>query len=122
MQLLQPEVLSERAEPDVAQLQLRIPPELDYFAGHFAGFPILPGVVQLNWAIDYARRLFAVEGAFEALDNLKFQAPIRPDLEVLLQLRWDGEQGRLEFAYSDGARRYSSGRVHFAKTSDGAKA
>lgn len=113
MPLLQPEILSERIEADAAQLQLRIAPELDYFAGHFAGFPILPGVVQLNWAIGYARERLGVKGVFAELDNLKFQAPIQPPLEVALQLRWDAVRRRLEFSYSDAARKYSSGRVLF---------
>lgn len=46
----------------VAQLQLHMPQDLIYFEGHFPGFQILPGVVQLDWAIHFACKLFNIQG------------------------------------------------------------
>jgi 3-hydroxymyristoyl/3-hydroxydecanoyl-(acyl carrier protein) dehydratase len=110
---LQPEILSEEQQGSRLHLQLRVPSALEHFNGHFPGLPILPGVVQLDWAIRIATRHYAIEPPFSALENLKFQAPVRPDLELSLELDWDANRGRLEFLYRAGARKYSSGRIRF---------
>jgi 3-hydroxymyristoyl/3-hydroxydecanoyl-(acyl carrier protein) dehydratase len=41
-----------------ATYRLRVPPTLEHFRGHFPGFPILPGVVQLDWAVRFGRLHF----------------------------------------------------------------
>lgn len=113
MPLLQPEILSEKTTGPRVLVELRVPSALEHFEGHFPGLPILPGVVQLDWAIRMAIQRFGIEAPFNALENLKFQAPVKPEFLLSLKLDWDVEQGRLEFAYSDGVRKYSSGRVRF---------
>ena len=110
---LQPEILSEERIDAGLRLQLRVPATLDHFEGHFPGLPILPGVVQLDWAIQIATRHFAIDTPFNALENLKFQAPVQPELELSLELNWDADRKRLEFLYRTGDRKHSSGRVCF---------
>lgn len=106
-----PEVLARRDEGEEIVFDLRVPPELDFFAGHFPGRPILPGVVQIHWAIAFARELGWVQGDFEALEQLKFNALIRPAACLELRLRRSA-QG-LQFSYSEEETRCSSGRVRF---------
>ncbi|KAB2840154.1 MAG: AMP-binding protein, partial [Burkholderiales bacterium] len=64
-----PEVMARRREGETLVLQLRVAPELDFFAGHFPSQPILPGVMQVHWAIHFARLEALTEGEFQALEQ-----------------------------------------------------
>jgi acyl-coenzyme A synthetase/AMP-(fatty) acid ligase/3-hydroxymyristoyl/3-hydroxydecanoyl-(acyl carrier protein) dehydratase len=111
---LSPEIVGivrPHEDPHAVVLDLHIPSQLAHFAGHFPDAAILPGVVQIDWAIRFARKYCALHGEFSALENLKFLAVILPGAKVQLSLKWDGE--RLEFAYSTALRKHSSGRVIF---------
>ncbi|WP_263768849.1 AMP-binding protein [Propionivibrio soli] len=95
------------------RIAMLIPPSLEHFAGHFPGMPILPGVVQVDWAIRFCREYLGVSGDFLSLENVKFTALILPGALVELSLDWNAANGRLEFAYTGGERAYSKGRVVF---------
>ena len=94
-------------------LDLHVPPEITHFAGHFPGAAILPGVVQVDWAIHFARQYLPVEGVFSALEKLKFLAVIRPDARVQLALSWDAEHRSLTFSYATATQKYALGNVLF---------
>ncbi len=89
----------------------------EVFSGHFPAAAILPGVVQLDWAISLARQAFAVEGPVARLEVLKFQAPILPGMVFDAVLEWDLELQRLLFQYRSSNRIHASGRVYFGQTS-----
>lgn len=112
-----PEVLEIQIddEPDSAVLSLRIPYTLFYFSGHFPGNPVLPGVVQLEWALHHANNIFDGLGELSRLESLKFQHIIQPGDLVNLALNWDTSRSRLTFVYSSALHNYSSGRVVFNK-------
>lgn len=114
---LQPQLLSVRTEADAASLDLLVSKDLDYFRGHFPGLPILPGVVQVDWAIRFAQEHLGIPAdRFIALKALKFSAPVRPDTRLSLQLQWRPDSNRLEFSYTAGARKYASGQAVFSGT------
>ncbi len=94
-------------------LNLELPATLAFFPGHFPGVPILPGVIQVYWAIHFARTAGWADGEFEALEQLKFNALIRPG--DALQLRLSMHDEVLHFHYSVGAQRCASGRVRFRR-------
>jgi len=52
---------------------LFLPENLVYFDGHFEDMPILPGVVQIHWAIELACEHLKIEGEFIGVDILKFK-------------------------------------------------
>ncbi|HTL99282.1 MAG TPA: hypothetical protein VL181_10810 [Holophagaceae bacterium] len=93
---------------------LEVAPEHPAFEGHFPDLPILPGVVQVDWALRLGGEVFGPLGDFESLEHLKFQAVIRPGEPLRLSLAWDAEQRELAFAYTGGAEKKSSGFARFA--------
>ena len=111
--MLQPEILASSADGATATYRIRVPPALEHFKGHFPGFPILPGIVQLDWAVRLGRRHFAGLEDSSGVDNFKCQALVFPDAELTLELRRD-ETG-LHFRYYDAQRTYSSGKILFGK-------
>jgi 3-hydroxymyristoyl/3-hydroxydecanoyl-(acyl carrier protein) dehydratase len=112
MMLILPEVLGVPSQtPRGVRLCLRLPAELWYFQGHFPGAGILPAVVQLDWAMHYAKELLGVSGTFTGMDRLKFRRVLRPGDEPELQLEHRPDKQRLEFSYSTLRGRHSSGQL-----------
>lgn len=93
--------------------RVRVPYELPVFRGHFPSRPIVPGVVQIGWAVDIARAQGVVSGAFAGISGAKFRRVLQPGMN--LGLRLDGHDGRrqLSFEYSLGSMVVSGGRVQF---------
>ncbi len=98
-------------------LSLLVQPELHYFPNHFPDYPLLPGVVQLDWAIHFGRKTLQARGDFCRMDNIKFQAIVQPGQKLDLHLQWHAENGRLEFAYKQDEKTFSSGVVILAVAS-----
>ncbi len=109
----EPIVVAERVAPPEAELRLEIPRDLEYFEGHFDGAPIVPGVVQLKWAVDAARHRLGLRGEVVGMDALKFQHVLLPGAVATLTLRWVADDGKLYFSYECAAKRISSGRLMF---------
>lgn len=119
MNSLLPELLAlrPRDEDDALTMDLHVPPELAHFPGHFPGIPILPGVVQIDWAIRLARQHLNVQGEFESMENIKFQALVLPDARLTLVLTWNAVRRQLDFSYANSQRKYSTGRIVFCAAS-----
>lgn len=111
----------ERRETPQGQLEidLDLPSTLYWFQGHFAAQPLLPGVAQLEWAINYATELLAPGFRFHSVQSVKFQAPLLPENKVTLTLNWQEERQVLTFSYQrhDGEARQtaSSGKVRLCR-------
>lgn len=109
---LQPERIDMRESDGNWQLTLGIPPDLAHFSGHFPQTPVLPGVVQIDWALALARELITdLPPHFAGMEVLKFQQLARPGDQLMLTLRFDPERGKLHFAYRNGDAPCSSGRI-----------
>ncbi|MFH0024196.1 AMP-binding protein [Pseudomonas fluorescens] len=106
-----PEVLEQIETNGEWSLQLSVPPDLAYFSGHFPKAPVLPGVVQVEWALNLGRQLLKLDGAFAGMEVLKFQQLVRPGDEIQLHLRFDAERRKLYFAYRNDTATCSSGRI-----------
>ncbi|MDB6144077.1 MAG: AMP-binding protein [Pseudomonas sp.] len=108
----EPELLSQQQVEDELRLELIIPPDLAYFSGHFPQTPVLPGVVQVDWALSLGQRLLDLPPRFAGMEVLKFQQLVRPGDQVSLILRFDSERSKLHFAYRNAeAAACSSGRI-----------
>jgi 3-hydroxymyristoyl/3-hydroxydecanoyl-(acyl carrier protein) dehydratase len=109
-----PEILGERAAHGRVELELRVPPDLEYFAGHFPGLPILPGVVQIDWSVRLGCARLPVRGAFVAAEQLKFLSVVRPAAQLTLTLELNAGKTKMNFSYAGAGRKYSSGTLVFA--------
>ncbi len=109
----EPVIVEQRVAPPEASLLLSIPADVECVAGHFPDSPIVPGVVQLEWAIDSARRFLAVAGELTRMEALKFQHVMVPGALVTLTLKWAAADRKLSFAFQSPAARFSSGRLVF---------
>ncbi|MEI6083900.1 MAG: hypothetical protein WCS70_06320 [Verrucomicrobiota bacterium] len=58
-----------------------------FFAGHFPGQPILPGVFQLEMVRQLAEETFQQPVTIRTVSKAKFQRPIRPGEIVRVQLK-----------------------------------
>jgi acyl-CoA synthetase (AMP-forming)/AMP-acid ligase II/3-hydroxymyristoyl/3-hydroxydecanoyl-(acyl carrier protein) dehydratase len=113
-----PEILDKAEADGEWSLQLVVPPDLAYFSGHFPTAPVLPGVVQVDWALDLGRQLLDLPPRFVGMEVLKFQQLVRPGDEIQLHLRFDRERGKLYFAYRNDTAACSSGRIVLAVGDD----
>ncbi|HJU84445.1 MAG TPA: hypothetical protein VJ600_09560 [Holophagaceae bacterium] len=93
---------------------LAVEPEHPAFLGHFPGQPILPGVVQIDWALRLGMARFGPLGTFRALEHLKFQDIIRPAEPLTLILGWNEDRRELAFEYRGASGAKSKGFAVFA--------
>ncbi|WP_236207360.1 acyl-CoA synthetase family protein [Pseudomonas tohonis] len=105
------EPLASREIDGEWQLDLEVPLDLAHFSGHFPRTPVLPGVVQIDWAQHLARQVMALPPRFAGMEVLKFQQLVRPGDRLQLSLRFDTDKGKLYFAYRNGEAACSSGRI-----------
>ncbi len=93
--------------------RVRVPYELPVFRGHFPSRPIVPGVVQIGWAVDIARAQGVVSGTFAGISAAKFRRVLQPGMDLGLRLDGRDERRQLSFEYSLGSMVVSGGRVQF---------
>ena len=105
----------ETASQGTADFDLTLSPDLLAFQGHFPGDPILPGVVQVDWAVHFGTLAFGPLGAFHSIEHLKFMDPIRPREAVRLTLVRDPAQGSLRFSFTGAKGRKASGTLRFSQ-------
>ena len=101
-------------EAQEASLEVDLHADLIVFDGHFPRRPILPGVTQVDWAIEFARQRFALPAPFMRLEALKFQRIAEPGMTLTLRLEWHPERGSLNFTWDSPAGRHCSGRALIA--------
>ena len=106
-----PYVLGIEKAGDSVELRLNVPEELIYFLGHFPGYPILPGVVQIAWAEHFGKLFFAIDEPFLTMEVIKFVNVIQPGAELKLTLNWKASSGKLYFNFSSESGTHSSGRM-----------
>ncbi|MFT3668379.1 MAG: AMP-binding protein [Pseudoxanthomonas sp.] len=101
-------------EPTHARVELPLDASLAVFEGHFTQAAILPGVAQLDWAVQLAREVFPLPATFLRMEALKFQRVARPGDLIRLDLEWLAERSTLVFRYVSEHGPHASGRVVFA--------
>lgn len=107
------EILEVAPGAQGVRIELRVPRDLSWFEGHFPGCPLLPGVIQVTWAIEFARRYLALSPKFHSLSAMKFMRFILPGSEVTLLLEYAAEEGELSFEYRQGKAVCAAGKIGF---------
>jgi len=107
-----PRVLSRHDDDTHLRLVLEIAPELGWFRGHFPGNPVLPGIVQVHWAVIVSRILYPVGGGPREIKRLKFKSVVTPPRIIELSL-CSPTENEVQFDYSSLGHQHSQGRLIF---------
>lgn len=109
-----PTVLSLVGDGSRACLSLDIGADLAWFRGHFPDQPVLPGVIQLHWAVLVGQTCFGITGVPTEVKRLKYKNIVTPPqiLELVVSSHAAGE---IQFDFSNNEVRYSEGRLVFER-------
>jgi 3-hydroxymyristoyl/3-hydroxydecanoyl-(acyl carrier protein) dehydratase len=109
-------VISELAvDADARSLSclLLVPRDLPVFRGHFPGVPIVPGVMQVGWAVELARGNGLAQGPLVGIGIAKFRRILRPGMRLDARVGQGAMPGQLHFSYALDGTIVSSGRLQF---------
>lgn len=122
MEKRKPTITRTEVKENNAVLEFKVDADILDFRGHFAHFPLLPGVSQIDWALHYAIETLQTPSVFKGMEVIKFQEPIRPDMNVTLELSWDESKQKLTFKYSslrdEQIVTHSSGKMKLGEKSE----
>lgn len=107
-----PTILSQSEAGDTRHFELEITEQLTWFKGHFPDLPVLPGVVQLRWAIELAREHFGLQDGPQEVMRLKFKSVVVPPRSIHLSLTKQSDTEAV-FEYSGPGEIYSQGKLKF---------
>lgn len=106
-----PVVLSENPSDQFLEFELEVPDDLVYAEGHFPDFPLVPGVVQVDWVIQLLDEYNEGSVELDGIDVLKFNKMLRPGDRTTLRVEWDTESTPVKFTYSSAGTNVSTGRL-----------
>jgi len=104
--------LLERSQANDAalELELEVPSDLWCLRGHFEGFPVVPGVVQLQWVIEWAGEWLGGALAVRGVEGLKFKLFLASGDRFRLRVEKASAE-KLRFRLWNERGEFSSGRV-----------
>ena len=106
-----PTIVALQQDDRRATVRLSLAADAEVFRGHFPERAVLPGVVQIDWAMRLANRCFGISEAVADDFQVKFSRIIEPGMELILTLELDAARQRLSFEYRANGQVMSSGRV-----------
>ena len=110
--VVEPIVLATRSHAaGAAEVDLLVPHDLRYFDGHFPGAPVVPGVVQIKWAVAFGRKLLRAAPGFAGMKAVKFLEVMQPGVAATLKLDYSEARAELRFSFESAAVRFSTGRL-----------
>ena len=104
-------ILEDRILDSCFERALEVTGKLPQLEGHFDGFPVVAGVVQLGWAVDAATAWLGRRPVLQGVEALKFPEPLRPERYLTLRLERAVDGARLRFRLADGDVIFASGRL-----------
>jgi 3-hydroxymyristoyl/3-hydroxydecanoyl-(acyl carrier protein) dehydratase len=109
---LQPELLAKRQVDARYEFDLRVPGDLAVWPGHFPEFFVVPGVLQVDWVLRFAREQLGLTTP-SRIEGLKFKTPLCPQQHFTLRLEVAPGGRVVAFELSAVAEVFSRGRLHF---------
>lgn len=106
-----PTVLDLNGDGDECVVTLLMSADLACLVGHFPGHPVVPGAMQVGWALALAAMYLGTPDACREMEALKFRHLLQPGQRVTLTLRHDRARNKLHFVWRAGDVVYSSGRL-----------
>jgi acyl-CoA synthetase (AMP-forming)/AMP-acid ligase II/3-hydroxymyristoyl/3-hydroxydecanoyl-(acyl carrier protein) dehydratase len=108
-----PEFRVLERQADACVVDLWVSPTAPFFAGHFPGQPVLPGVVQIDWLVWLSRQLLGVEAGFSGLEAAKFRRVILPKSRLNVSLRHDVAAHRTSYQIRQSGDVCATGRIRW---------
>jgi len=104
----------EVLEPGLHVFQLQVPTDYAYYDGHFAGYPIMAGAVQLGEVVlPCVRRAHPQLGMLQQVTRLKFTGRIQPGDQICVELVRKGEAASVDFTIKRDATLCAGGTLLF---------
>jgi len=111
LQETQPLFIKKEIIDNGVKLTFKVQASLDYFKGHFPDVSILAGVVQLDWAVNFAHEhLLLSSTVVRQVEVLKFKEIIHADQIINLSLIRKSDHKFL-FEYQSEKGVHASGRI-----------
>jgi acyl-coenzyme A synthetase/AMP-(fatty) acid ligase/3-hydroxymyristoyl/3-hydroxydecanoyl-(acyl carrier protein) dehydratase len=109
-----PFAISESIEPAGAVCELVVPRDLAYFSGHYDGFPLVPGAVQVLWVTTVLGRMLGRDATTSRMEAIKFRNVMKPGQRFTMTVDLDAAKSRASFTLAHDGRVFSSGRLALA--------
>lgn len=106
-----PQVLREERTDTGYRLHLQVPEDLYYLNGHFSQVPIVAGVCQLKWVIDYIQGYTGETLHLNAMEDVRFQRPLFPNKPFVIELAYIPHLKTWQYEVFAEDQRFASGRL-----------
>jgi 3-hydroxyacyl-[acyl-carrier-protein] dehydratase len=103
-------VLDEVSTSRRIERRFEVPPDLVFLDGHFEGFPVVAGVVQLRWVSAAIAALLGEAICPTDVEALKFPEPLLPGGHASLEVELADSGEFVRFRVFEGERTFASGR------------
>ena len=91
----------------------KVPEDLIYLKDHFAEFPLVPGVVELQWVYEKLAEILKQNITIEQIKSLKFQQFLRPSDNFELTINILDEKHKAKFSLKHQEKNCASGIILF---------
>jgi len=105
-----PEVLERSRGAAFVEWRCRVPDALSCWPGHFPALPVVPAVLQIDWAMDLAAELLGRAPQVQEMSRVTFRDALGPGAPFRLRVEREGPDW-LRFRLFEGDVEHASGRA-----------